>query len=190
MGLLSGHAARRVGGAVGAACLALSTALPAAAVIDMRETYDGTDAWSYDDCGPVVDATATFSGRFSMRAGTGKDASAFFAHDTFRFHEEHVRRSDGKAASLDGILNWRETTATRVEGSLFAFSSTFAGQVAMRDADGRLVFRDRGTIRATILFDTLGDDVPGGELIEELAFDLRGQYPGFTSDVFCEYWGS
>ena len=181
---------RRLSVAVGAGLLALAAALPASAVMYSREMYEGTATWSYDGCGPVVDATATFSGMYSVRAGTGKDDDAFFAHDTFQFREVHVRASDGKVGVVTGILNWKETRGTRVEGSIFAFSAVFAGQVVLHDGDGNVVIRDRGTINETILFDTFGDDVPGGEYVDTIASALRGQFPGLTSDAFCEYWNS
>jgi len=157
-----------------AGLLALAAALPASAAMYSRETYEGTDAWTYDDCGPIVDATASYAGNLTIRAGTGKDEGAFFAHDTYQFSDVHVRRSDGKVATVVGILTLKETRATRVEGSIFAFSSIFAGQVAMHDGDGNLVFRDRGTITETILYDTLGDDVPGGEYLDTLASAMHG----------------
>jgi len=179
---------RRVSVIVGAGLLALTAAMPASAVMYSREAYEGTDAWSYDFCGPAVDVTATFSGRYSVRAGTGKDDDAFFGHDTFEFREVHVLRSDRKVGIVTGILNWKETRGTRVEGTIFAFDSIFSGQVVLRDGDGNVVFRDRGTIRETILFDTLGDDMPGGVYKDTLASALHGQYPGLTSDAFCDYW--
>jgi hypothetical protein len=33
-------------------------------------------------------------------------------------------------------------------------------------------------IRQTIIFDTMGDAVPGGELIAEVSFDAAGPHPG------------
>jgi hypothetical protein len=170
--------------------LALTSALPVAATMYSRETYEGTDAWAYDDCGPVVDATVSFSGNLTIRAGTGKDEGAFFAHDTFQYSEIHVRRSDGKVATVNGILTLKETRATRVEGSVFTFGSIYAGQIAMHDGDGNLVFRDRGTLTETILVDTLGNDVPGGEYLDTLASAMHGQYPGLTSGAFCDFWNS
>ena len=181
---------RRLSALLWAGLLTLGAALPVSAAMYSREAYEGTDAWSYDACGPLVDATVAFSGRLVMRAGTGKDEGAFFAHDTYQFRETHVRRSDGKVATMVGILTLSETRGTRVEGSVFAFDSTFAGQVVMRDAAGDVVFRDRGTIRETILLDTLGDDVPGGDYVDTLSGSLHGQYPGLTSDAFCEFWNS
>ena len=179
--------ASRFGRPVALVCaglLALVVALPASAAIYSRETYEETAAWTHDDCGPVVDATGTFGGTFSLRAGTGKDEGAFFAHDTFEFREVHVRRSDGKTAVVVGILNSTETRGTRVEGSVFALSSIFAGQFAMYDGDGALIFRDRGTINETILIDTQGD----GEYLGTLSSVMHGQYPGTADGAFCEFW--
>ena len=41
------------------------------------------------------------------------------------------------------------------------------------------MLRDRGAITTTYLFDTLGDDVPGGDFIEELDVRISGPHPGF-----------
>jgi len=183
-------AARRRLSLIGATLLALAIAAPASALTYTREVYEGTDAGSYDDCGPTVDWTGSFGGRFSIRAGTGKDEAAFFAHDNFWFREVHVRESDGKVAIIEGNLNFKETKATRVDGSIFEFTAVFAGQVAMRDADGVLILRDRGVIIDTILFDTLGDETPGGVLIEFVSGSLHGQFPSFTTDAFCDYWNA
>ena len=43
--------------------------------------------------------------------------------------------------------------------------------------------RDRGNVHFRILFDTEGDDVPGGILVEELEPEVHGPHPGF--DDFC-----
>jgi hypothetical protein len=45
------------------------------------------------------------------------------------------------------------------------------------------VARDRGSGRFHILFDTEGDDVPGGIFIEEFPPAVHGPHPGF--DDFC-----
>lgn len=42
-------------------------------------------------------------------------------------------------------------------------------------------------LAAWIVFDTLGDDVPGGIVIEELESSVHGPHPGFAEDFpFCE----
>jgi hypothetical protein len=162
---------------------------PASAATYVREAYRGTDAWSYDDCGPAVDVTAEFSGLVTIRTGTGPDAGAFFVHDRYEFREVHVRRPDGKTAIVTGHANWKETRATHIEGDLFEFTAVLAGQpFTVRDADGNLVLRDRGSIRDTILFDTGGDDEPGGEIVAFLDSRLSGKFPSLLSDAFCTFW--
>lgn len=173
---------------VGAAVLVLTLALPASASMFVRERYSGSDAFSYDDCGTVVDVTVEFGGLFQIRTGTGDDASAFFAHDNYWYRETHVRRSDGKTVVLSGNGNFIETKATRVEGSIFTFTAINAGQLfTARDGDGNVIFRDRGVISETILFDTEGDDVPGGIFLDVLDTSFHGQFPSLDGD-FCMFW--
>jgi hypothetical protein len=58
-----------------------------------------------------------------------------------------------------------------------------AGQpFVIEDADGKVVLRDRGVIRNTYLFDTLGDGQTGGSFVEELKFVVRGPHPSFDAD--------
>ncbi len=48
------------------------------------------------------------------------------------------------------------------------------------------MLRDRGVIRYSVLLDSLGDDEPGGNLIEEFPPERRGPHPGFSEDFdFC-----
>jgi hypothetical protein len=173
---------------LGAVVIVFTMALPASAATYFRERYSGSDAFTYDDCGSVVDVTVEFGGVFRIRTGTGPDTNAFFAHDNYWYQETHVRRSDGKTVVVSGNGNFIETKATRVEGSIFTFTSTNAGQLfTARDSDGHIVFRDRGAITETILFDTTGDDVPGGEFIEVVNTTFRGQFPSLDAD-FCVVW--
>jgi hypothetical protein len=65
-----------------------------------------------------------------------------------------------------------------------------AGQpIRIRDMTGRVVSRDRGVIRETYLFDTLGDDTPGGLYLEQLGLRVSGPHPllpgFFDEEAFC-----
>jgi hypothetical protein len=63
-----------------------------------------------------------------------------------------------------GRLTFNEVGATRVEGSIFEFRTVEAGQpFVVEDSDGNLVARNRGSVHIRYLFDTQGDDEPGGE---------------------------
>ena len=53
----------------------------------------------------------------------------------------------------------------------------------MYDSDGRLVARDRGSVQFHILFDTEGDDVPGGIFIEEFASKCAVHIQGSTTSA-------
>lgn len=172
----------------GAGLMALSSAAPVAATIFAGGHYAGTDAWTYDDCGPTVVVTAEYGGVFRVRTGKGADASAFFMMDNYWYREIHRRESDGKAAVIwgDGVYN--ETRATNVGGSVFEFRTINAGApFTMSDGDGNVLFRDRGTITQTFLFDTLGDLTPGGQFVAPIDLQTHGQFPGFEADL-CEYW--
>ena len=78
--------------------------------------------------------------------------------------------------------------ATPLGGTIFEFEAVEAGQpFVIEDAEGNVVVRDRGALRHRIVFDTLGDDEPGGVLIEELESSVHGPHPGFADDFpFCE----
>ena len=70
-----------------------------------------------------------------------------------------------------------------MDGTIFTFSSVLAGQpFKVTDEDGRVLLRDRGVIRETILFDTLGDDMPGGTFIDSVEFSVSGPQPGLLFD--------
>ena len=51
----------------------------------------------------------------------------------------------------------------------------------VRDSEGHLLFRDRGTVTFELVFDTLGDSQPGGELISEELVSVSG----FTVMAIC-----
>ena len=166
--------------------LAVSAVASASATMLEGESgpYSGEDAFSYDDCGFWVDVTATFGGTAHIRVGKGDLESGFFAHDNYWWREVHVRRDTGETFILSGNGLFQETTATHIGGTIFEFTAVNAGQpFRVFDADGNLVLRDRGVIRETILFDTLGDDTPGGEFLGSLSFHVGGPHPGLDLDI-------
>ncbi len=163
-------------------------ATPAGAQIVERERF--VDTWgpeTYNDCGFEIEVQGRATGRVQIRRGKGKTASAFFAHVTVSFRETHTNTETGEWFVVRGHNVFNEVKARRVEGDIFKFVAIEAGQpFVIEDSAGRVVVRDRGVIRYTILFDTLGDDMPGGELIEEFEPVVRGPHPGFSDDFdFC-----
>jgi hypothetical protein len=171
--------------AVAAAAAAIAMiAAPVSATVILREHYAndyGPD--SFHNCGFWIDISGHNHGTAHLRVGSGKLESAFFLHDNFAFVETWTRRDTGDFLTVSGNGIFQETHATRVDGNVFTFSSINAGQpFVVRDSSGALVLRDRGVIRETILFDTLGDDKPGGAFIESLSFEVAGPHPGLDFD--------
>ena len=172
------HRARRT--LATAAALAAVAAAPApATVVEKGRLVDEPYGFAYD-CGFPVEVAGIGTGNFRLRAGTGDDATAFFSLDRISFREIHTNPATGEWFSLSGHFANNEVSATRVEGSLFEFRSIKAGSLAViRDSDGNLVSRNRGVLERTILFDTGGDEVPGGEFVELIEVRLSGKHPDF-----------
>ena len=154
-----------------------------ATVVDRGHYFSEPYSFSHDDCGFDVDVEGTSSGVFRVRAGKGKTATAFYGHDNYSFVETQTNPETGAFVTITANAVFNEIKARRVKGSIFEFEAVEAGQFRMYDSDGRLVARDRGSLRHHILFDTEGDDVPGGIFVDDLGVDVNGPHPGF--DDFC-----
>ncbi|MDQ3987295.1 MAG: hypothetical protein M3280_12465 [Actinomycetota bacterium] len=164
----------------------MCVALPAGATVREKGRYSGVISFSYDDCGFPVEVSGEFSGHFRFREGKNRNKSAFFLMDNFSYSETHTNTDTGEWFLVRGNGVFNETKATRVEGTIFKFRSVEAGQpFVVEDSSGNVVLRDRGAIRRTILFDTEGDDEPGGTFLEFLDVDVSGPHPGFFAD-FCD----
>jgi hypothetical protein len=170
--------------------LLVASVAPAAATMYSRESYAGTDAGQYEcGTGNWVDVEVSFSGVDSIRTGTGEYAGAFFDHNVYEVREVHTNRLTGEYLVITANGNFKETKATHVSGSIFEFSSVQSGQpFVVTDSSGQVLVRDRGTIRSTILFDTLGDATPGGIWLADVSFFVAGPHPGLDFDT-CSVLG-
>lgn len=164
--------------------LMIVSAAPAMATVVERDRYSFDFSDTYGDCGFEVDVEGAQSGHLRIRAGKGKTDTAFFLRDNYTYTETHTNVDSGAFLTIEGNGVFNEVRATRVEGNVFEFTAVEAGQpFVVYDSDGNLVLRDRGVVRYHVLFDTGGDDVPGGEVLD-ISAELRGPHPGFDSD-FC-----
>jgi hypothetical protein len=153
---------------------------PADATIFERFDYADTVQDEFPICGVDINYAEEFSGKGHVREGKGRQAGAFFVHDNFSSSQTFTNPDNGNffTISRDGIF--KEIKATPVQGDVFEFVDHEAGQpFVLRDMDGNVLVRDRGLISITYLFDTGGDDVPGGEFIELLDVRVSGPHPGF-----------
>lgn len=169
--------------AMGGALLTVTLAAPVSATVVLREHWSDDYGFSFDDCGFWVDVSGHAEGIAHLRVGKGDLATAFFLHDNFSYLETWTRRDTGDSSTVGGNGLFQETRATRIEGTIFEFRAIVAGQpFTVWDSDGNVILRDRGVVRMSIEFDTLGDDVPGGEFIADVSFSTHGPHPGLEFD--------
>jgi hypothetical protein len=179
---------RRLAAMLGGLLLLLLTVTPVTATVRDQEHYSFDYDFSYDCDGTEIVVTGHAEGVAHVRVGKGDLASAFFAHDNYAFSETHTN-PDGDFVVITGDGLFQETRATHVEGTIFQFWSVNAGRpFTIYDESGNVIVRDRGVIRASILFDTLGDDTPGGIFIEEVSFEVAGPHDGLGFDT-CDVLG-
>jgi hypothetical protein len=183
------HANRRMKAGLTAlaaiAVLAFGASLAAGAVIESG-FYSGTDSSSFDDCGFTLNIESEFSGHFVLRADN--DGQAFYIKDNFSYRDVLTNAATGQWFVIRGNALFSEIKATQVRENIYEFVAIEAGQpFVIEDSAGNVIVRDRGVIRTTSLFDTLGDGLPGGEFIEETHQSVHGPHPGFADDFpFCE----
>jgi hypothetical protein len=173
--------------------LSLATTLAALAVasaahaeiFDRVRFADVPFAFDEEICGIDLQIEGTVSGISAVRTGKGEQATAFFEHTNAAYRETWTA-ANGRSVTVSGNLNFNEVKAEPLGGSLFRFTQVEAGQpFRLHDADGNLLLRDRGSIRFSVVFDTLGDENPGGVFIEELEPSVRGPHPGFYDETLC-----
>ena len=169
--------------------IAGAAAVPAHSTV--RERWHFTNepyAFTFDDCGFEIAVEGTFSDLAIVREGKGDDAGAFPVISRFAFQDRYTNTATGEWFTIRSRDTFVEIRATRVEGSIFEFRFVEAGQPwVIRNSDGELVARNRGAVHGTYLFDTGGDDQPGGEYVEDgdVVLKVAGPHPSFEQD-FCE----
>jgi hypothetical protein len=175
--------ASAVGACVAAAAALLVTVTPASATILERSVYTNHYEFSYDDCGFPVDVAGDVEQRYRIRTGTGPDEGAFFLRNRYSLTETQTNPETGAFVTIEAHDLYNEVKASRLSGSVFEFAAIDAGQpFSLYDSNGDLVLRDRGSIRFRVVFDTLGDDEPGGEVVTEFDPRLNGPHPSFDAD--------
>jgi hypothetical protein len=99
-----------------------------------------------------------------------------------------TNRATGASFSVEGRLTIMDVRATPLGGNIFEFKVRVSGTVVVRDMEGNVVLHDRGAIWRTFVFDTLGDNQPGGEVLEEIVDRVSGPHPFFEQDeaAFCD----
>lgn len=183
---MEGRRKRYLGALAIVAAMVLAGGQPAGAAVIEKGAYAEDYSFEYSDCGFDVVAEGSVTGHFRLRTGTGRLASAFFLLDNYRFTETHTNPETGAFLTIRGNTLFNEVRAVPRGGNVFEFTAVEAGQpFAIYDSAGNLVARDRGALVHHAVFDTQGDDVPGGIFLEDLGSDVHGPHPVFETD-YCE----
>ena len=178
---------RRLLGVVLAAVVSGLAVVPAANATMFEQFRFVDDPYSFDEtiCGIDVHGVGTATGAGRTRTGKGKFDSAFFLHVNFAYSETWTA-DNGQFVTVTGKSNNNEVKAVPLGDNVFRFTDTQAGQpFRLYDPEGNLLMRDRGLIRVTFDFDTLGDDEVGGELVQDVDLSIRGPHPGFDDATLC-----
>ena len=147
--------------------------------------YDDDYAFT-DDCG--FDVMGNTTGVDTLYNVRGSDGQAFLDDNKFSF-EEVWSNATGGTATASGEGRFRETKARHVDGDIWEFTQVLKGKpLTVRDSDGKVVLAEHGYVVFKVLFDTLGDSQPGGDVIEEKIVKIRGDFPTLDPDFdFCAF---
>jgi hypothetical protein len=175
--------------AVGVAVSLGCAAAPAQATVVDRGTFAGSELGVPEEvCGIALIRDSTFSGSFRIRVDKASGGQAFFQRMTFEYRDVFRNPANGASMTFEGKSLTNELTATQVSGNVYSFTTIEAGQpFVVRDSAGRVVLRDRGVIRHRVLFDTLGDGMPGGITLDDTIVGVGGPHPGAdqSEEEFC-----
>jgi hypothetical protein len=166
----------------------LAMALPAQATVTGQEHYSFPYTDDFTACGFAVHVEGLATGNAHIRVGKGDLTTAFFGLDNYEYSETWTNTANGRSFTIWGNAVIHDTKATHISGSIFRFTTIESGRpFNLVDASGRTLLRDRGSIRTTYLFDTEGDDTPGGVFLELITERVSGPHPAFflSEDEFC-----
>jgi predicted esterase len=160
------------------------------ATVVKQDTFVDHYSYDYSDCGYPIHVEGTFEVTGSaFRVGKNKDQSAFLYRERHSSYEVQTNTLTGKWFVVRSNSTFHEIKATQVEGNLYEFTQLEVGQpFVVENSSGRVVARDRGSIRYHVVFDTGGDDEPGGQFVDFLGADVNGPHPGFFTN-FCKFAG-
>lgn len=184
---MSRHRRTRLAGPAVATLALLAPAAPAAAQPYENTKYAGSDTFVYEDCGTTIQEEVEWSGHFLVREVRGSDGQAYYGHDNYRFTQVVTNLETGMSMIVSGHGTFRETKATHVEGTVWQFDWLDAGRpLKITDLDGNVLAFERGVVKGSYVFDTLGDGQPGGEFVSESEPVFHGKFE--TGNLgFCDF---
>jgi hypothetical protein len=178
-------ARRLLGPLLAAAVVTVVVPVAQGSIYERFRFVDEPYSFETEICGIDVMVEGTDSGQGRIRPGKGQHATAFFENVNYSYSETWTA-ANGRFVTVTGNAIFHEVRAVPLGDNLFRFTAIEAGQpFRLFDSEGNLLLRDRGNIRFSAIFDTLGDATPGAVLIEEFEPRVRGPHPGFDDETLC-----
>ena len=166
----------------------VAMAVPAQATVGDHEHYSDAFSDDFTACGFSLHLEGLASGNAHIRVGKGDLDTAYFGLDNYEYTVKVTNIANGRFYTEWGNGIVRDVSATHIQGSIFQFTTVESGRpYNLSDASGNVLLRDRGSIRSTYLFDTEGDQTPGGIFLELIEERVSGPHPGFrlSEEEFC-----
>jgi hypothetical protein len=196
------------------AAVAVSALLAASVSMQPSQARDSDDDGYYQPPTPYRDSgrydpkcgdsriTARFwvRGVESLEFVEGSHKQAFLLNDRYRFVEKWRDSKGELLLTWRGEFHFKEVSAKRVPksqvpddvippeglvGPIYLFKSRLTGWEVVRDDDGEVLDRTRGTQVFSNLFDTLGDRAPGGTSLRFEVIKTEGNFPPLFHEDLC-----
>lgn len=188
VGALRSGLAGLAGLVVSTACLVLAGAGPATgSVIDADHRVDKGVETLENFCGSGIDFRHKFNYRvYSSVKAHGPNAPIYFS-DRFHGFETFTNLDTEKTVTLANNGHFRDQRITVNDDGTLTIVQQFSGIQIVRDDSGRIILKDRGTMRFEIIVDYNGtlrnadDDV----LIEDRGEVFRGGKFDTVNRDFC-----
>lgn len=150
-----------------------------------RFTY--SDSETFTECDGAYEGVSTFSGMVIITdTNPSLDGQFFRFSDHYEFTDVITNPDTGDfvVISANGVV--KELQPRSQDGRVFTYITHDTGMFTIRDSSGNLVIREAGLIETAFEFDTLGDGVPGGELLGEELVRTSGPHATFDENFdFC-----
>ena len=164
----------------------MAGAVPAQATVFEERTLSRSRRARMKTCAGSRSATTPSPADISAtRTGKGELDQAPSARASYRYTDTYTNLATDASFSEEGRFTSMDVKATPLGGNIFEFRFRESGTAVIRDMAGDVVSREAGAVWLTIVFDTLGDSMPGGEVLDETLDRLSGQHPLFEDEAFC-----
>jgi hypothetical protein len=150
-------------------------------------SFEFENTYLVEDCGRPLEWHEQIEGSYVIKDATPRTGGEFFRLK--QQVEAHITVSDPETGAYFTV-EWRtlfaELPGTLVPGSTteVVFRSIEAGVWDLwRGSSGEVQYRSTGAISIEYVFDTGGDGVPGGQILEGRLIRAAGNLPTFDADL-------